>query len=85
MELWRFVLLLLLSKWLNNFSIHFQHRFIQVFIQQVMAIVTNAEDGSVTSDDTTLLYRLLSVLKTILQQSLKLRRHIHDFYTEEFR
>ena len=61
------------------------HRFLQVFVQQVMEIVINAEESSLNSVDTTLLYRLLSVLKTILQQSLKLRRHIHDFYTEEFR
>ena len=50
-----------------------------------MEIVRKADDSFLTSDDTTLLYRSLSVLKTILQQSLELRRHIHDFYTEEFR
>ncbi|XP_028398411.1 uncharacterized protein C12orf56 homolog [Dendronephthya gigantea] len=60
-------------------------RFLQAYIQQVMEIVKKAEDDYLTSDDTRSLYTLFSVLKTLLQHSIKLRKHIHEYYTEEFR
>ena len=44
-----------------------------------------AETGDLSTENTTLLYRLFSVIKTLLKQSSKLRKHIQEYYTEEFR
>ena len=44
-----------------------------------------ADMDELSSEDTTLFYRLFSVMKTLLKESTKLRGHIQEYYTEEFR
>ena len=50
-----------------------------------MGLIEMAETGFLSPDNTTVLYRLFSVLKIMLQQSTRLREHIQEYYTEEFR
>ncbi|XP_046840038.1 uncharacterized protein C12orf56-like [Xenia sp. Carnegie-2017] len=59
--------------------------FLEAFMKQLMAIVRKVENGVLTTGHSIFLYRFLSVLKTLLQQSETIRQYICDYYTEEFR